>query len=249
MLSKQQVSYLRSLHQKKFRQMYGKFLVEGDKLVHELLESNFKIDAVYSTSEFEIRNSKLKGHHFIVSEPELQRISTHQNPNMVVAVASIPKVSSEIGNLKSELELVVICDGISDPGNAGTIIRSAEWFGANAVVFSKNSVDIFNPKVVNAAKGSLFRMPCIYANLPELLAGNKETNVYGTFMQGENIYNLSLSEKAYIVIGNEANGISKEVTPFINTKITIPSASRAESLNAGVATAVVLSEFARRKTL
>lgn len=247
MLSKQQISYLRSLHQKKFRQMYGKFLVEGDKLVQELLESNFKVDAIYKVQSSKYKVQSENTEITDVTEAELQKISTHENPNQVVAVAEIPKQSADNGQQTTDKDIVVLCDNISDPGNAGTIIRTAEWFGAKSVVFSENSVDIYNPKVVSAAKGSLFRMPCFYADLRYLLSASKDKKVYGTFMRGENIYKVDLAPNAFVIIGNEANGISEELESLIDTKVSIPSFGKAESLNAGVATAVVLSEFARRK--
>jgi TrmH family RNA methyltransferase len=246
MVSKQQLSLARSLHQKKFRQMYGKFLVEGDKLVRELLNSSFKIDTIFCLKTWQLPSQRINAHVIEVSEAELRKIATHENPDEVVAIACIPVQANEneIPHLNNGLYL--LCDNLNDPGNAGTIIRTAEWFGVAAVFFSENSVDIYNPKVVSAAKGSLFRVACSVAPATELLKANKHLKVYGTFMEGDNIYSANIQSHAFIVIGNEANGISEEVRPWVNQKITIPSFGKAESLNAAIATAVVLSEFRRR---
>lgn len=228
--------------------MYGKFLVEGDKLVRELLESNFKVDAIYKVQSAKFVVPGKTTEIVEVTEAELQKISTHETPNKVVAVASIPIQHSTSTVQPSDKGLVVVCDNLSDPGNAGTIIRTAEWFGVSSVVFSGNSVDIYNPKVVSAAKGSLFRVSCLYADLKQLLSDNKDKKVYGTFMEGDNIYKTALTENAFVVIGNEANGISEELLPLMDAKISVPSFGKAESLNAGIAAAIVLSEFARRKS-
>jgi TrmH family RNA methyltransferase len=245
MISKQQLSFLRSLHQKKFRQMYGKFLVEGDKLVRELLSSNYKVEAVYAVKDYQLPPAA-SGYLTEISEEELRKISTHENPNQVVAVSEI---KSEIRNPKAEIgkELVIVCDHLSDPGNAGSIIRIADWFGIDKVFFSENSVDIYNPKVVNSAKGSLFRVNCFYADLKKLFEENPALKVYGTFMNGENIYSAALPKSAFILIGNEANGISEDLLPFIHQQIAIPSFGNAESLNAAIAAGIVVSEFKRRE--
>lgn len=223
--------------------MYGKFLVEGDKLVRELLQSDFKIDAVYSIADYRLGGHTKEFDHFVVSESELKKISTHENPNGVVAVAHIPTVIHLPSNLPEQL--FIACDNLSDPGNAGTIIRTAEWFGIHTIFFSKNSVEIYNPKVVSAAKGSLFRTQCIYTDLKNLFDTNPGIPVYGTFMNGTNIYESKLPKSAFIVIGNEANGISEELMATIQHKLSIPSFGQAESLNAAVAAAIVMSEFKR----
>jgi TrmH family RNA methyltransferase len=245
MLSKQQISYLRSLHQKKFRQMYGKFLVEGDKPVRELLASSFKTDAVFSLSGWQVPVKKHTWQHILVTESELRKISTLQNPYEVVAVATIPAVSS-LSFTETTAGLTICLDGLNDPGNAGTIIRIADWFGTNQVILSNNSVDVYNPKVVSAAKGSLFRVECIYTDLQELFTRIKNIPVLGAFMDGANIYTTSLPPKAFLVIGNEANGISEALLPYITQRIAIPSYGSAESLNAGVATGIIVSEWKRR---
>jgi TrmH family RNA methyltransferase len=246
MLSKTQLSFLRSLHQKKFRQTYGKFLVEGDKLVRELLTSQFKVDAIYKipNANYEIRNRGVEV--FEVTQDELSRISTHETPNQVIAVAQMPATDIEHQTTVIQNELVIVCDNLSDPGNAGTIIRTADWFGITKVFFSLSSVDIYNPKVVSSAKGSLFRTQCFYTDLKELFETNKHLNVYGTFMNGESVYTSALDKNAFILIGNEANGISHELLPFITDRISIPQFGKAESLNAAVAAGIVMGEFRRK---
>ncbi len=243
MLSKSQISYVRSLHQKKFRQMYGKFVVEGDKLVQELLNSDIKTDTVYCIKGYTPRPANTEV--IEVSETELEKISTQQTPDKVLAVANIPAQAPAPSKLEEGLYLLL--DNLNDPGNCGSIIRIADWFGIKEVFLSDTSVDVYNPKVVAAAKGSLFRLRCTYTNLPELVAQNNHLTTYGTFMSGENIYQTTLPSSAMIVIGNEANGISKEVEALIKNRITIPAFGKAESLNAAVATGIVVSEFKRRQ--
>lgn len=224
--------------------MYGKFLVEGDKPVRELLKSNFKVDAIYKVqnTNYEIRNRETE--LIDVSEVELKKISTHENPNLSIAVSQIPvSVSS---NLIQQEGLYIVCDSLNDPGNAGSVIRIADWFGIEKVFFSENSVEVYNPKTVSAAKGSLFRVECIYADLKKLFEQNKNLKVFGTFMNGNSVYTSALDKNGFILIGNEANGISDELIPFVNEKISIPSFGKAESLNAAVAAGIVLSEFKRR---
>ena len=245
MISKQQISFVRSLQQKKYRQMYGKFLVEGDKLVRELLTSPFNIQAIFKTSGWNADLQRDKIEVIEVSEEELRKISTHENPNQVLAVAEIPAIVEIPGDRQLKNGLYLACDNLSDPGNAGNIIRTADWFGIKDIFFSEDSVDVFNPKVVSAAKGSLFRVKCHYVDLKVLFANNPQMPVYGTFMDGESIYKSTLSKNAVILIGNEANGIGEELTPFISHKISIPNFGNAESLNAAVAAGIVMGEFRR----
>lgn len=224
--------------------MYGKFLVEGDKLVRELLKSNFKVDAIYKVqnTNYEIRNRETE--LLDVSEVELKKISTHENPNLSIAVVQIPLTVPS--NLVQAEGLYLVCDSLNDPGNAGSIIRIADWFGIEKVFFSENSVEVYNPKTVSAAKGSLFRVECVYSDLKIIFERNKNMKVFGTFMKGNSIYSSVLDKNGFILIGNEANGISDELIPFVNEKISIPSFGKAESLNAAVAAGIVVSEFRRR---
>ncbi len=246
MISKQQISFVRSLQQKKYRQMYGKFLVEGDKLVRELLTSPFNIQAIFKTTAWNVAVERSKLEVIEVTEEELRKISTHENPNQVLAVAEIPVADDSILGNPLKAGLYLACDNLSDPGNAGTIIRTADWFGITDIFFSEGSVDIFNPKVVSAAKGSLFRVKCHYVDLKALFTNNKQLPIYGTFMDGDNLYETKLPEGAIILIGNEANEIGEELVPFITHNISIPNFGKAESLNAAVAAGIVMGEFRRR---
>lgn len=223
--------------------MYGKFLVEGDKSVRELLHSAVKIDAIYGLSDWIERHHTQDVELHIVSPAELAEISTHEQPDEVVAVAAIPGPTS---GLLSPTGLYIACDRLNDPGNAGTIIRIADWFGAAGVIFSDHSVEVYNPKVVSAAKGSLFRMQVIYADLATLLRDNKELPVLGTYMDGESIYSTRLPASGILLIGNEANGIGEELSGLVSKRISIPSFGQAESLNAGVATGILMSEWRRQ---
>jgi TrmH family RNA methyltransferase len=242
-VSKAQIKSIRSLHQKKYRQMYGKFLVEGDKSVRELLHSNFKIDAIYALSEWIETHKPANGDIYQATQSELAELSTHDNPDQVVAVAYIPE--QDAGALSAS-KLYIACDHLNDPGNAGTIIRIADWFGISAVIFSENSVDVYNPKTVSAAKGSLFRMKVMYADLEVLFKENANMSILGAYMEGENIYKAKLPDHGILLIGNEANGIGAELSTFVTQKISIPSFGGAESLNAGVATGIIVSEWRRQ---
>ncbi len=244
MISKTQLSFVRSLHQKKFRQMYGKFLVEGQKLVNELLLSDWKVEFVFKTKEAQLVNLKRVENVVEVTPDELSQISTQAHPHLALAVVYMPAAETIYTETLTDGHYLLV-DQLSDPGNAGTIIRTAEWFGIEKVFFSEGSVEIFNPKVVAAAKGSLLRVKCYVTDLKKIIQANPQLPVYGTFMKGESIYKTTLENKGFVVIGNEANGISPTVAKMVTTKLSIPSFGKAESLNAAIATGVVLSEFKR----
>lgn len=225
--------------------MYGKFLVEGEKMVLELLSSAMQVNTVFTTTPLKVNPISGNTEFINVTNDELSKIATQTNPDKCLAIVSIPdKVGTDtLKNL--EHNLYVVCDNIADPGNAGTIIRTAEWFGVTNVFFSENSVDLYNPKTVAASKGSLFRVKSMQTDIEQLLLENKHLNAYGAFMRGDNIYKTSLGNCGFIVIGNEANGISASIEKLITHRITIPAFGKAESLNAGVATGIILSEFKR----
>jgi TrmH family RNA methyltransferase len=223
--------------------MYSKFLVEGDKAVRELLHSSFSIDAIYGLSGWVTANASPAVTTYSVNETELLQISTHDKPNQVMAVADIPMYDV---NAPLAGELYIACDQLNDPGNAGTIIRIADWFGIRTVIFSEGSVDVYNPKTVSAAKGSLFRVKVIYNDLKILFNNNKVLPVIAAAMDGENIYHAHLPNVGILLIGNEANGINEELYQYVSKKISIPSYGNAESLNAGVATGIIVSEWRRK---
>jgi TrmH family RNA methyltransferase len=239
MLSKSQIKLITSLKQKKYRQQHGFFVVEGIKTIKELLHSDFKLHLLFTTESFNI-NAK---DEVLITEVDLKRISFLKTPNKALAIFKIPELKAI-----NESGLIVALDAIRDPGNLGTIIRLCDWFGINELVCSKETVDCYNPKVIQATMGSITRVNISYVDLVSFL---KESNllVFGAFMEGENVYKTSLPEKGILVMGNEANGVSSEVEKFVTEKISIPrfgDVQATESLNVATATAILLSEFCRR---
>ncbi|MEY4963492.1 MAG: hypothetical protein RLZZ323_811 [Bacteroidota bacterium] len=240
MVSKNQIKLISSLQQKKYRTVHQLFTVEGIKGIQELLDSNLELEHLYTIqNDFE---TVAKDKKSIVSEADLKKISTLATPNTCLAVFRIPKEEKI-----KESGLVVVLDTIRDPGNLGTIIRLCDWFGVQDLVCSKETVDIYNPKVVQATMGSITRVNVNYLNLQDFLS-TTVLPVFGTFMTGGSIYETKLPREGIIVMGNEANGISKELEMIIKNRLTIPRfgpLQKAESLNVATATAIVLSEFCR----
>lgn len=236
MVTKNQIRLILSLQQKKYRKQYGLFFVEGQKMIQELLDSDFILKELFVTEGIfkNIQNRNL------ISKNELKKISALTNPNNSLAVFQIPKEEKIIEN-----GLTLTLDSIRDPGNLGTIIRLCDWFGIKNLVCTEDTVDLYNPKVLQATMGSIARVNVSYLDLNQFLSQTK-LPVFGTFMNGENIYKTELPQKGIIVLGNEANGISVEIEKFITKKITIPRfGNPTESLNVAAAAAVVLSEFRR----
>jgi RNA methyltransferase, TrmH family len=243
MVSKNQIKLISSLHQKKHRQTHQLFIAEGIKGIQELLDEHFELDHLYTTqSDFEAVPAKLKT---VVSEADLKKISALASPNTCLAVFKMPKVKAI-----NSSGLIVALDDIRDPGNLGTILRLCDWFGIQQLICSKETVDVFNPKVVQATMGSIARVNVTYVDLYDYIA-NSKLAVFGTFMEGENIYTSNLPQDGIIVMGNEANGIASDLEKIIKHRLTIPrfgTLQKTESLNVATATAIVLSEF-RRATL
>ncbi|GAB5565813.1 MAG: RNA methyltransferase [Winogradskyella sp.] len=240
MLSKNRIKLIKSLSQKKYRQQHGLFTVEGIKGIQEFLNSEFELESIYTTAD---QFNAPQALTFEISSNDLKKISSLKTPNTALAVfkTSKPKTIHTDG-------LVVALDDIRDPGNLGTIIRLCDWYGIKDLVCSENTVDCYNSKVVQATMGSLSRVNISYLNL-NLFLEETSAEIFGTFMDGQNIYRTSLPTSGIIVMGNEANGISKAITRKINTKLTIPQFGDqrdTESLNVANATAIVLSEFMRR---
>ena len=240
MLSKNQIKLIKSLSQKKYRHLEGLFTVEGIKGINEFLDSDFELVQLYTTNSiFNAPKSKITS----ITEIELKQISSLKNPNTAIALFKIPKFE-----MPQDFELVLLLDDIRDPGNLGTIIRLCDWYGINQLVCSKNTVDCYNSKVIQATMGSLTRVNIVYTDLLEFIKST-DLEVFGTFMTGENIYTAQLPKKGLIIMGNEANGISNEIESLVHRKITIPqfgNSKPTESLNVASATAIVLSEFNRR---
>lgn len=240
------IKFVAALQTKKNRQEEGLFLVEGDKTVRELLASDFTIHSVYATKAWlhEYKNLIPENSEvYTVTDSQLKIMGTHDTPNGVLAVVHIPTVDD---SCDSAHELCIAGDKLNDPGNLGSIIRIADWFGIKRILLSTDSVDAYNPKTVSAAKGSLFRTEIVYTDLATYFKNNNDLEIFGTFMDGESIYSADLPPNGIIVIGNEANGISTAVEECITKRITIPSFGKAESLNAAIATGIIISEFKRQ---
>ena len=269
MISKNQIKLINSLKLKKFREKHNLFIAEGEKITEDLFRSLIMVKQVFTTDELiqKISNyappdtlSQGRSADFEiieVSEDELKKISALTTPNRVLCIAEIPDYSLDIKLLKSQLTLVL--DNLNDPGNLGTIIRIADWFGIQNIICSEDCVDVYNPKVVQASMGSIARVKVHYVNLVKFLKevnenrkeikgikGIKEFPVYGAVLNGKNIYRKKLCKNGLIILGNESEGISDELNSFITDKISIPSFGGATSLNVAVATAIVCSEFRRK---
>lgn len=254
MLTRNQAKLITSLHQKKFRKEENLFIAEGEKVVSDLLLSEIYVREIYCTEEFVTRQTKTSAFYgrknlVIVEEDELRKISALSTPQHVLALADIPGEEVEI-NYTGGIKLVL--DNIKDPGNMGTLIRTADWFGIDEVICSEECVDIYNPKVVQGAMGSLFRLRMYNRNLKDIFKINRSKNnlpVYGTVLKGSNIYDEELSKDGFILIGNESTGIDEEHITFITKALTIPASSstKADSLNVAIAAGIACSEFFRRK--
>lgn len=248
MITKAQIKHISSLKLLKFRKAADEFVVEGEKMVAELIMGNYQIKALYALPAWMETNQKLILDRNIkaekVSPKELGRISSFKTPNQVLATSEIPNQS--IQNINFE-DLILVLDDIQDPGNFGTIIRTAEWFGIKNIICSNSCVDQYNPKVIQATMGSFLRIRIHYTGLENFFKNEvpKNINIYGALLCGKNIYKQKLIKKSILIIGNESKGISEKIENFVTHPISIPAhpRSKAESLNASVAAAVLMSEF------
>lgn len=247
MLTKAEIKDIRSLNDAAQRWQKMLFVVEGVKMVNELLSSKMEVVEVFATKEWkpEVGSAAFNFPLREVADWELAKLSNLTTPNKVLAVARIPDehIQPDTG-----IELILLLDKISDPGNMGTIIRTAEWFGIKHIIASNDSVDFYNPKVVQASMGSVFRMELQFAEILSYLRQNAGIPVYGTLLNGTSIYEAKLTPNGIIVIGNESNGISANVQEFVTHRLTIPAShsSMAESLNASIAAAITCYEFSRQ---
>lgn len=251
MVSKNQIKLIRQLEQKKFRRRDGLFVAEGPKVVGDLLRAGFRPTAVYATEEwggaeavFSAGDSNVSDSIMLVGDDELRKLSFLQHPQHVLALFSIPEPTREV----SVHGLCLALDGVQDPGNLGTIIRIADWFGISTIFCSEGTADAWNPKVVQATMGSIARVNIVYTNLARLI-DSAQVPVYGTLLDGEDIYTQPLSSEGLIVMGNEGNGISPDIRSRITHRLLIPTfhtGDTAESLNVAIATAITCSEFRRR---
>ncbi len=238
MLSASQKKYVNTLKQKKFRDLNQCFVVEGIKIGEELLSSGFKTEIIYATSSWIKNNPNIKVQE--VTAKELKSISSLKTPNEILAVVKYPQPKA----IKPTSNLTIALDKIQDPGNFGAIIRTADWFGVKQIICSNDTVDCYNYKVIQATMGSFFRVRIQYCNLKNFFASQKNSKIYGALLNGENVLKKNLRQKnAILLMGNESNGISEELFPFIHEKITIPKFGKAESLNVAIATAILCAEF------
>lgn len=251
MISKNQIKHVSSLKLSKFRKEYKGFVVEGEKIVEELIESDFKITSLFGLENwilnFESVLEAKKIDFYKISPKELERISTLKTPNKVLAVVKIP--DHPLPEKQDFNNLILVLDKIQDPGNLGTIIRTADWFGVKHIVCSEDTVDVYNPKVIQSTMGSFLRVKTHYTELENFFKNEapNDLNIYGALLDGENIYKHKFPGKGILIIGNESKGISDEVAQFVTHRISIPAHpnNKAESLNASVAAAILMSEFRR----
>lgn len=238
MLSKNEVKYIQSLCQKSQREEDRLFIAEGTKLVDELLASDFSITKIYALPEWIAAHPHVRN-VTPVTDSELERISNLKTPNQVLAIA----IQQEPGDepvFNNRLTLVL--DDIQDPGNFGTIVRIADWFGINQIIAGKGTVELYNPKVIQSTMGSFLRVKCWYRSLPEFL-GQTRIPVYGALLNGNNLYREPPVTEGFLLIGNESKGISKALLPLISHPVSIPRFGGAESLNAAVATGIIVSHL------
>lgn len=253
MLAKSHIRFIKSLRLKKYRDEHGCFVAEGSKLVLELYGSRFTIRTVYALPDWLSLHPPGSSVEVVtVNEAEMKRITALSAPGPVLSVVDIPVAGECLKDCVGDLTLVL--DGISDPGNMGTIIRIADWFGIRQVICSTGSVDCYNPKVVQATMGSISRVEVCYTDLPAFFgSADQDLPVYGLTLDGAGLYTADLMNKGFLVVGNEAHGISAETAKHIGFRLSVPSFPpggnyHPESLNAAVAAGIACAEFRRRGT-
>ncbi len=253
MISKNSIKLINSLANKKNRIKESLFLVEGDKIVAEVLESKFAVEKLYATNSFIVKNKpKIKNEKVVteVTREDIEKASLMKNPQNSIALCKLP-AEKELP-IKIDSELGIFLDEIQDPGNLGTIIRICDWFGIEHLFCSPKTADLFNPKVIQSSMGSFCRVNVWYTAFEPVveLASKSEMNILGAFLDGENIYRQNFSTRILLVMGNEGNGISPEIEKMIEKRIKIPEFNKnpksAESLNVSVATAIICSEIKRQ---
>jgi TrmH family RNA methyltransferase len=240
--SKQLLKDIAKLKMHKFREMQSKFIIEGDKLVQEaILSIPQSVLQIFTTPESKITSLEIeKFTSFEISSSELEKISTQKSPQHSLAI-----IDTKFLSKRTKMDKIILaCDDIQDPGNFGTIIRTADWFGIDSIVVSKNTVDIFNQKVIQASMGSVFRVHVDYVDLKSWLVNSKR-RILGAFLNGTSVFDYKVEVDSVIIIGNEGKGISSEIGELIQDKITIPAIGKAESLNAAVATGIIVAELTR----
>jgi TrmH family RNA methyltransferase len=255
MISKTKMAFIISLQKKKIREEEKLYVIEGDKLVREYLLSDVPVKTLIAKPEF--LNSIPSAHKNRINEiipasnDELKKISSLTTPHNALAVINMP--GNDIDNSHLRKGLTVALDFVQDPGNLGTIIRAAAWFGINEIYCSANCVDVYNPKVIQATMGAILHVKVFYTDLQKLFekASSEKIRIYGAMLEGDSIYSRKLGETGIIFLGNESKGISEELQPFITDKIVIPKLAGTkpgiDSLNVGMAASVIFSEFTRNQ--
>ena len=239
MISKNQIKHIRGLSLKKNRIKEQCFVVEGEKCLSELVNSSFEIVELFVLKDWLDDNKGVFDKVQVVSLKELERISNLKSPNKVLAVVKMKKQAT----IYQKSSVVLVLDDISDPGNLGTLIRVCDWFGVNQIICSENTVDIYNPKVVQSTMGSLFRIDIIYDDLIKYL-DKVTTPIYGAYVDGENIKDIKINQQVHLVMGNESDGISKKIEKYISKRLAIKNiGGNTESLNVAVAASILLHEF------
>jgi TrmH family RNA methyltransferase len=239
MLSKNETKYIQSLCQKRQRQETGLFIAEGVKLIEEMLQQRYPLKNLYATASWAERHPAVTA--TVVTEIELEKISSLQTPNQVLAIAEQQQATE---SPVFAGELVLALDGIQDPGNFGTIIRIADWFGIKRVLASDDSVELYNPKTIQATMGSFMRVKVSYHALENVLS-EAGVPVYGALLDGKDVHSIQQVKEGVLLIGNEGRGISDALLPMITHPVTIPRIGHAESLNAAVATGILVSHLVR----
>jgi len=241
MISKSQIKFVKSLQQKKYRDINKCFVVESSKNVNEIMDSDYEILHLFATKKWlELNEREINVSVNEVNEKELQRITSLKTASDILAVVKMPQKDIEF-----DFEGVnIVLDEIKDPGNLGTIIRICDWFGVKNIYCSDNSVDVYNSKVVQSTMGSISRVNVIYTNLRDMISNlDSNTNVYAAVMDGEDVNKVEISTNSLIVFGNESSGVSDEINKLISNKITINKIGEAESLNIAVSSAIILNQF------
>ncbi len=258
MISKNKIKLINSLKLKKYRQRYGLFTAEGKKNVIDLLNSGLSPNIIFADSDFLLSSSfgkKTTNKTCIIetNKTELKKISNLKTPSSVFAVFEVPEIKNNFTEIFNDL--CIFCDNIQNPGNLGTIIRTAEWFGIKNILCSRQTVDVYNNKVVQATSGAIGRVNVRYVDTDFFFekAVLKQIDIYGMFLSGEDIFETKLSKNGIIVIGNEGKGIGKIAGTYVNRKLFIPTFpednNKPESLNVSAATAIACAEFRRRKRI
>ena len=240
MVSKNQIKLITSLQQKKYRQKHQLFIAEGVKVIQELLDSNLILEHLFQTQA--LFNTVEISKKTLISESDLKKITCLSTPNNCLALFKIPILKTIFSS-----GLILALDDVRDPGNLGTIIRLCDWFGITQLICSEQTVDLYNPKVIQATMGSMARVSVTYLNLEDYLS-TVNLPIFGTFMEGKNVYQEKLPQEAILLLGNEANGISSALEKIISNKISIPrfgKLQKTESLNVATAAAIFISEFKR----